>query len=685
MRWQLTTALVLATSMVTIGCVATPSGAEPGDPGATTLASVNASGHVSVGTPSAPDLAGAIAFSSTASDLVTGDRNGVADVFLFGPGWGDNYFAPPYSMELYGGEAFNGASSEPSRPKTLVFSSKASNIVTPDTNGVQDVFADWDEGDPPSRLSQSSVGAQANGPSSHPSASEGSIQFTAITVAFQSAATNLVSGDTNGATDVFVSRAGRLTRASVTSDERQATGSSTEPKVTSDGLLVVFTSSAPDLVSGDTNGVTDIFVRDLKAGTTSRVDVSSSGGQASRASSQPDISADGRFVAFTSADAGLTGGATASAAQIYVRDRVAGTTRRVSVSTSGEPGNGASSQPAISGDGRYVAFTSSASNLVPADTNGLTDVFLHDLSTGTTTRESVSSSGAQSRSRSHSPDLGYGSMLAFLSEPHGGLVPGDTSQTVLLRRPDAPATTFGDFDRDGLSDVIARTGKGELRLFRGSGAGLAPSTRIGASGWNAMADITRHGDFNSDGREDVIASEKSTGALWLYPGTRTYLAPRLQIGARGWNGMREVTAVGDFTRDGKPDLVAVQANTGDLYLYPGRGTGLEKRRIIGHGGWNGMDELIGIGDPNADGYADLIARQRSTGELWLYPGTSTATRFLHRELLEGGWNSKRALAAVGDFDRDGDPDIAGIRNSTSRLEVGPATVAGFTSTVSAIL
>ena len=614
MRRQLAIALLTTPWVAVFGSLHSAY-ADSNDAGATTLGSVTTSGSIAVGSYSRPTLGLYLAFASTATDLVGSDTNGVADVFLNYDPPGESLVPALFSPRDFGPQ-FNGPSSEPSLAAgpgpvspsdVVVFSSKASDIVT-DTNGVQDVFLAFLDANTPvvyplfERLSVSSTGAQANGPSSQPSVGCGSVLAGGVTVAFTSSATNLVPGDSNRTADVFVRNGTGTVRASVATDEGQAdTGASTQPAVSCDGHLVAFTSQASDLVEGDGNATSDVFVRDLGARTTERVSVSNAGGQSDGASSEPAVSEDGRFVAFTSTDPDLAGAATAAAAQIYIRDRVAGTTRRVSASTAGQPGNGSSSQPAMSLNGRYVAFTSAASNLVPGDTNGRTDVFLRDVTAGLTTRVSVSSSGQQSRSDSHSPALnGDGSSIAFLSEAHGGLVPGDTSQTVLLRRPQAPPTPFGDFDGDGLSDVIARSGSGELRLFRGSGAGLAPPLRIGASGWAGMSAITRHGDFDLDGREDVIAREKATGTLWLYPGRRTYFAPRIRIGASGWNGMREITAVGDLTADGKPDLVAVQSNTGDLYLYPGRGTGFAARRILGHGGWNSMDELTGVGDYSGD-------------------------------------------------------------------------------------
>ena len=633
------------------------------EPGATIRASVSALGATPAGTFSTPRLQGDTVFASTASTLTSGDTNGVSDIFLRHDG----------RTRRVPAAELNGPSSQPALGHGLiVFSSRATNIER-DTNGVQDVYLWHEEGGNAFRVSVSDTEDQADGASGDPSVSGGNIRFDSVAVAFSSTATNLVADDTNGSSDVFVRdlRSGRTTRVSVAGDESQAdTGASSDPVISWDGRYVAFTSTASDLVSGDTNGKADVFVRDLAAGTTSRVSVDDAGGQAAGASTDPSISWDGRYVAFASSDPALADGVGTSRSDVYVRDRVAGATHRVSRSTSGQPADGPSTQPSLSGDGLHVAFTSAADNLVADDTNGRRDVFLRDFTTNTTTRVSVSSTGVQSSSDSHSPAVEFsGRSVAFVAEVGGGLVPGDGSQDVLVRHPEAPPTPFGDFDADGLCDVIARTATGQLDLYRGTGSGLAPPLRIGASGWGGMSAVTRLGDFDGDGLEDVLARESATGRLWLYPGRGRSFAPRALVGASGWNGMREITAVGDLDVDHRADVVAVQTSTGDLYLYPGRGSGFAPRRLVGHGGWNAMDELTGVGDLDGDGRNDLVARRPSTGELWLYPGNPAGTGFAPRQRIGLGWNGMRDVVGVGDFRRSGNVDLVAVQGNTSKLYV----------------
>jgi Tol biopolymer transport system component len=141
---------------------------------------------------------------------------------------------------------------------------------------------------------------------------------------------------------------------------------------------VTFTSSASNLVSPDTNQGFDLYVRDLRNRTTTRISVSTAGTQAQGGSWESAISANGRYVAFRSEAGNLVPADTNGAPDIFVRDLQAGTTTRVSVSDRGAEGNGyASLTPAISADGRHVAFSSGSTNLVAADTNDTQDIFVH--------------------------------------------------------------------------------------------------------------------------------------------------------------------------------------------------------------------------------------------------------------------------------------------------------------------
>jgi Tol biopolymer transport system component len=185
-----------------------------------------------------------------------------------------------------------------------------------------------------------------------------------------------------------------IERVSVASDGTQANDASYTPSVSTDGRYIAFQSYASNLVAGDTNNQLDIFVRDRATSITTRENLGPAGVQANAGSDQPAVSADGRYVAFLSSATNLVTGVAGS--HVYVRDRVQGVTIVGDVSTSGAPANDTSYRPAISGNGRYVGFDSSGTNLVSGDTNACLDVFLHDiLAPGPTVRASVASGGAQ--------------------------------------------------------------------------------------------------------------------------------------------------------------------------------------------------------------------------------------------------------------------------------------------------
>jgi hypothetical protein len=269
-------------------------------------------------------------------------------------------------------------------------------------------------------------------------------------VAFGSYASNLVTGDTNFDSDIFVRdrQSGTTTRVSVVSGGAQADADSINPAISGDGRYVAFVSFATNLDPGGNNGfgIANVFVHDRQSGTTTRV---SNTNRKMANSATPAISDDGRYVAFQSPDANLVAGDTNSTYDIFVYDRQSGTTSRVSVVSGGAQANDGSINPAISGDGRYVAFQSVASNLAPGDTNGWHDVFVHDRQSGTTTLISGAAGGAQANSESRTPAISKdGRYVAFQSYA-SNLVAGDTNGT------------YDIFVHDRQSAVITRISDGE--------------------------------------------------------------------------------------------------------------------------------------------------------------------------------------------------------------------------------
>lgn len=286
------------------------------------------------------------------------------------------------------------------------------------------------------RVSVASGGAEAD------SVSElAAISTDGRFVAFASLASNLVPGDTNDVSDVFVHdrRTGITERVSVDSRGRQGDGHSGfvgvsgNPAISADGRFVAFPSEATNLVRGDTNNTSDVFVHDRLTGTTERVSVTSAGGESDGFSDSPAISADGRFVAFTSAAMNLAPNDTNFFTDVFVRDRLAGMTERVSVSSAGATGNSDSSSPDISADGRFVVFTSAADNLVPG-TQFFFQVFLHDRSTATTERISEDAAGNEGDGNSVSPVVSAdGRFVAFETVAANLIGDGSHQGHVLVR------------------------------------------------------------------------------------------------------------------------------------------------------------------------------------------------------------------------------------------------------------
>jgi Tol biopolymer transport system component len=370
-----------------------------------------------------------VAFESYASNFVPGDTNGCRDVFVH-----DRQTAATTRVSVSSaGEQGNNASYYPSISadgRYVAFESAASNLVPGDTNGCDDVFVHDRQTAATTRVSVSSAGDQGNYGSRYPSVSSDGRY-----VAFDSLATNLVPGDTNGKYDVFIHdrQTGATTRVSVSSAGDQGNSHSSDPLISADGRYVAFDGLATNLVPGDTNGYGDVFVHDRQTGATTRVSVSSAGAQGNGSSSYPSISADGRYVAFESSATNLVPGDTNNKWDVFVHDRQTAATTRVSVSSAGAQGDGSSggsysyTSNSISADGRYVALYSYATNLVPGDTNGNYDVFVHDRQTAVTTRVSVSSAGEQGYGSSYHPSISADGRYVAFDSSASNLVPGDTN------------------------------------------------------------------------------------------------------------------------------------------------------------------------------------------------------------------------------------------------------------------
>jgi Tol biopolymer transport system component len=326
-----------------------------------------------------------VAFRSFASNLVPGDTNDASDIFVR-----DRVARTTTRISVSsGGRQANGGSDSASISadgRVVAFRSLASNLDPNDDNGLPDIFVRDLAASRTELVSRSTEGARANGDSKYPQLSADGSR-----VAFASLADNLVRADTNRTWDVFMRDvpSGTTILASVSDSGRQGNHASFIPAISADGNQVAFVSASSTLVPGDTNGVRDVFVRDLATESLSRVSVTSSGDQANGASFSASLSADGRFIAMSSNASNLGPRDSNGHRDVFVLDRATGAVTLASVGSDGATGNADSGGPSISADGRFVVFQSYASTLSAGDRNDVRDIFLHDRLNGTTSRVST--------------------------------------------------------------------------------------------------------------------------------------------------------------------------------------------------------------------------------------------------------------------------------------------------------
>lgn len=439
-----------------------------------------------------------VAFSSYARNLVPGDTNGSADVFLAdrrsgavtrvsvgNGGVQAQYPSTPPTTQGPG-------SSVPSISadgKRIAFESQALNFA-PVASGAMNVFVrDVVAGTTTLLSTPAPGGTLASCDSVSPA-----ISSDGRYVSFTSRCDSLVPNDTNFTEDVFVRdlQTGAIERVSVSSTEAQANGRSHSPAISDDGNYVVFVSDASNLWPNDTNGKSDVFMRDRAAGTTTVISYTSANRMGGGGTSRPSVSGDGTRIAFAAEASDLLPGDTNAAVDVFVRDMAVGTIQRVSVAAGGSQLALGGSQPSISRDGRTVAFESLSPEVVPSDTNASSDVFVRDTLAATTTRASVGASGEQADGMSFWPTLsGDGTAVSFESAATN-LVTGDENALMdvfvrgvpappLPARPVITAPAPGSIVRTeavtvrGLADVNT-----SVRLLEGSaivGTALAAADR----------------------------------------------------------------------------------------------------------------------------------------------------------------------------------------------------------------
>lgn len=396
------------------------------------------------------------------------------------------------------GRAANQTSSQPAISadgRYVAFTSKASNLVAGDTNRKTDVFVRDLQLGRTERVSVASDGTQGNDHSNEPAIS-GNGRF----VVFTSEATNLVpesddrrGGDWYRGPGIYVYLHDRQTHTTelisidsngVPADERAWLGD-----VSYDGRYVIFSSHCEHLVQPDYNGNRrDVFYHDRVTGLTRMIDLKPNGQNPWEGGSFSAISADGNRIVFRSLDGGLVAGDTNQDFDIFVYDVAAGTTRRVSVTSSGGQGNDMANRPAISADGLFAAYDTT-STLVSGDSNGRSDIFVHELATGVTTRVSVRSDGAQANNQSTQPWMSGDGRLVVFTSTATNLVAGDSNrqsdiflhdrQTGVTSR--VSLTAGGGEATGGASTAPRLSADGHSVVFMSKAKNLLPGVNPGAA------------------------------------------------------------------------------------------------------------------------------------------------------------------------------------------------------------
>ena len=548
----------------------------------------------------------------------------------------------------------------------IAFVSLASNIVQGSGQQQYHIYVKDRQTGIIERISTAQNGTEGNGPSVHPT-----ISADGRFVAFESEATNFVPGDTNaiftfpnGCSDVFVKDrlTGAIERVSTASDGMQANQNSGAAAISADGRFVAFASAASNLVTGDTNRLqenahtgVDVFVKDRLTGAIERVSTASDGSEGNNNSGNRvnPISAEGRYVAFASGASNLVPGDTEECVDIFVKDRLTGTIERVSTASNGSPANLSCFDPSLSADGRYVAFISRASNLVHGDTNQTrdslntgVDVFVKDRLTGILERVSTSNNGTQANANCNVPVIsGNGRYVAFRSIA-SNLIEGDTNG--IKNMPNSGSDIFVKDRQTGIIERVSVSSNGTQSNYDTTFYGLSLSAEGRYVAFESAASNLVPGD--TEGWIDVFIRGPLhatnyvtlTGKLTLEEISSFAGMQLINFALRSQSGSGDAYQSAFVNPDGHFTLSGVPADTYLLHIDSFQYLSSHLFVDAFSGSVSGITDMLKAGDANDDDSVDVLDLD------FLIQSFDATEDSPH-------WNAGRA-----DFNRDGVVDVSDL-------------------------
>ena len=418
------------------------------------------------------------------------------------------------------------------------------------------------------------------------------------------------------------------------------------PRVSADGRYVSFSSSG--------SGTSGIYVYDRISGLVSPVAEFTDNSIHNNGS----ISSDGRYLTFTSDSDSLVSGDTNGFNDLFLHDRVTGNTSRISIASDGTQANGSSTttHSSFSADGRFIVYGSDASNLIANDTNGTSDIFVYDRITGINDLAVRNTDGSQIQKTCFDPVISANGVLVIFGCYESGLVTSiyiAPNEILKQLEKDIPQ----DFNGDGKSDVLWRnmiTGENWMYLMDGG-------TILASESVNIIDDLNWQvkgtGDFDGDGKADIFWRNVDTGENWIYlmDGFNVLTSQSLNfVTDMDW----EVKDVADFDGNGKDDILWRHQQDGQIWMYLMDGINIDASR---HVAYTGVDwEIKGVGDFDRDNKADILWRNSNHGRVWLYTmNGSSISASNHVAYTDTNWE----IFGVGDHNADRKADILWHRHT----------------------